>query len=80
MLSRFSRVQSFATPWNIAHQAPLSMGFSGHEYWSGVPFPSPLDRKNTTEILGVVLSRTGTVPSHQPGFKCQLPLFNLAEV
>ena len=38
-----SRVQLFATPWTIAHQAPLSMGFSRQEYWSGVPFPSPGD-------------------------------------
>ena len=30
-----------ATPWTIAHQAPLSMGFLRPEYWSGVPFPSP---------------------------------------
>ena len=36
-----SRVQLFATPWTIAHQAPLSMGFSRQEYWSGLPFPPP---------------------------------------
>ena len=35
-----SRVQLFETPWSIAHQAPLSMGFSRQEYWSGLPFPS----------------------------------------
>ena len=35
-------VQLFATPWTAAHQVPLSMGFSRQEYWSGVPFPSPL--------------------------------------
>jgi len=29
------------TPWTVAHQAPLSMGFSRQEYWSGGPFPSP---------------------------------------
>ena len=38
-----SRVQLFATPWTIAHQAPPSMGFSRPEYWSGLPFPSPGD-------------------------------------
>ena len=38
-----SRVWLFATPWTIAHQAPLSMGFSRQEYWSGLPFPSPGD-------------------------------------
>ena len=38
-----SHVQLFATPWTIAHQAPLSMEFSRQEYWSGLPFPSPGD-------------------------------------
>ena len=32
-----------ATPWTIAPQAPLSMGFSRQEYWSGLPLPSPRD-------------------------------------
>ena len=36
-----SRVRIFATPWTIARQAPLSMGFSRQEYWSGLPFPTP---------------------------------------
>ena len=31
----------FVTPWTVAYQAPLSMGFSRQEYWSGLPFPSP---------------------------------------
>ena len=31
-----------ATPWTVACQAPLSMGFSRQEYWSGLPFPSPM--------------------------------------
>ena len=38
-----SRVQLFATPWTVARQAPLSIGFSRQEYWSGLPFPSPGD-------------------------------------
>ena len=38
-----SCVQLFATPWTVAHQAPPSMEFSRHEYWSGLPFPSPGD-------------------------------------
>ena len=37
----FSRVQCFATLWTVAHHAPLSMGLSRQEYWSGLPFPSP---------------------------------------
>ena len=43
MLSHFSRVRLFATPRTAARQAPLSMGFSRQEYWSGLPFPSPED-------------------------------------
>ena len=38
-----SHVWLFATPWTVAHQAPLSMGFSRQEYWSGLPLPSPGD-------------------------------------
>jgi len=36
-----SRVRLFATPWTAAYQAPLPMGFSRQEYWSGLPLPSP---------------------------------------
>ena len=38
-----SRVRFFATQWTVARQAPLSMGFSRQEQWSGLPFPSPGD-------------------------------------
>ena len=41
-----SRVQLFATPGTVAHQAPLSMGFSRQEYWSRWSFPSPRDFLN----------------------------------
>ena len=37
-----SRVWLFATQWTVSHQAPASMGFSKQEYWSGLPFPSPV--------------------------------------
>ena len=37
---------TLATPWTVARQAPLSMGFSRQEYWSGLPFPSPRDLPN----------------------------------
>ena len=43
VLSHFSRVWLFATLWTVAHQAPLSMGFSRQEYWSGWPCPPPGD-------------------------------------
>ena len=39
MLSCFSPAQLFATLWTVARQAPLSVGFSKQEYWSGLPFP-----------------------------------------
>ena len=38
-----SRVRRFATPWTVAYQASLSVGFSRQEYWSGLLFPSPGD-------------------------------------
>ena len=38
-----SRVRLFTTPWIAAYQAPLSMGFSRQENWSGLPLPSPLE-------------------------------------
>ena len=39
-----SEVKSlFSTPWTVAYQAPLSMGFSRQKYWSGLPFPSSED-------------------------------------
>ena len=43
ILSCFSCVWLFATLWTVACQVPLSMGFSGQEYWSGLPCPSPGD-------------------------------------
>ena len=46
VLSHFSHVQLFATLWTVAHQAPLSMGFSWQEYWSGLVFHSPEDLSN----------------------------------
>ena len=43
MLSRFSHVRLFATSWTVALQAPLSVGFSRQEHWSGLPCPPPGD-------------------------------------
>ena len=47
MLGCFIQVQLFAVPWTVAHQAPLSMGFSRQEYWSGLPCPPPRDLPNS---------------------------------
>ena len=44
LLSHFSRVRLCATPQTAAHQAPLSLGFSRQEHWSGLPFPSPMHK------------------------------------
>ena len=41
--SCFSHVRLFATPWTVAHQAPLSMAFSRQRYWRGLPCPPPGD-------------------------------------
>ena len=41
LLSHFSRVQLFATPWTVPRQAPLSVRFTRQEYCSGVPLPPP---------------------------------------
>ena len=46
VLNCFSCVQLFATLWTVAHQAPLFVGFSRQEYWSGLLFPSPRDLPN----------------------------------
>ena len=43
LLSRFSCVQRFATPWTVASQVLLFMGFSRQKYWNELPFPSPGD-------------------------------------
>ena len=47
---------SFETPWTVAHQSPLSMGFSQWEYWSGLPFPSPEDLPD----LGIKLTSSAS--------------------
>ena len=54
----FSRVWLVATPWTAAHQAPLSMGFSRQEYWSGVPSPSPVKIANLFQLIWVRVWRT----------------------
>ena len=53
VLSHFSRVQLSVTPWIMACQAPPSMGFSKQEYWSGLPFPSPVIKYEVSEVRDV---------------------------
>ena len=51
LLSHFSRVRLCVTPETAAHQAPLSLGFSRQEYWSGLPFPSPMHESEKWKLL-----------------------------
>ena len=62
-----SHVQLFATPWTVAYQAPLFIGFSRQEYWSAVPLPSPGDLPDPGIKPGSPALQTGTLPSEPPG-------------
>ena len=62
----FRRVQLFVTPWTVAHQAPLSMGFSRQEYWSGQPFPSSGDLLDPGIELGFPALQTNSLLSEPP--------------
>ena len=62
-----SRVQLFATPWTVAYQAPLSMGFSREKYWSRLPFPSPWDLPGPGIEPGSPASPADALPSELPG-------------
>ena len=67
MLSHFSRVRLFETLWTIAHQAPLSMGFSRQEYWSGLPCPPPGDLPDPgIEPMSPAL-QVNSLPTEPPG-------------
>ena len=60
VLSHLCHMWLFVTLWTVAHQAPLSMGFSRQENWSGLPFPSPGDLPNPLALP--------LVPSGKPNF------------
>jgi len=62
-----SRVRLFATPWTVAYQASLSMGFSRQEYWSGLPFPSPGDLPDPGIEPGSPTLEADTLTSEPPG-------------
>ena len=81
MLSHFSHTQLFATPWTVAPQAPLSMGVSRQEYWSGLPFPSPGDLPNsgielTSPMAPALAGRFFTTepPGKPPYSMCPVPI------
>ena len=58
-----SRVRLFATPWTVAYQAPPTMEFSGQDYWSGLPFPSPGDLPKLGIEPGSLALQTDALPS-----------------
>ena len=58
-----SSVWLFAASWTVAHQAPLSMGFSRQEYWSGLPYPSPGDLPNPGIEPGSPALQADSLPS-----------------
>ena len=62
-----SRVRLFATPWTVAYQAPLSMGFSRQEYWSRLPFPSPGDLPDPGIKPRSLALQADALPSEPPG-------------
>ena len=72
VLGRFSHVWLFASPWTckVARQAPLSMGFSMHEYWSGLPLPTPGDLPDPrigSHLFHLLYWRAGCLPLVPPG-------------
>ena len=67
LVKSLSRVRLFATLWTIARQAPLSMGFSRQEYWSGLPFPSPGDLPNPGIESGSPALQADALSSEPPG-------------
>ena len=60
-------VRLFGTPWTVAHQAPLSMGFPRQEYWSGLPFPSPRDLPDPGIEPGSPALEVHSLPPEPPG-------------
>ena len=64
---RLIHVQLFVNPWTVAHQAPLSMGLSQQEYWSGLPFTSPGDLPNPGIKQEYPALQANSLPSEPPG-------------
>ena len=62
-----SHIQPFLTLWTIAHQDPLSMGFSRQEYWSGLPCPSPGDLPNPGIEPGSSAFQVNSLPTEPSG-------------
>ena len=67
MFSHFIHVQLFATQWTLTHQAPLSLGFSQQEYWSGLPCPPPGDFLDPGIEPRSPMLQADALPSEPPG-------------
>ena len=76
VLSRFSHVWLFATLWTIAHQAPLSMGFSRQEYWSGwvaISFSKGFSRPRSRTRVSYILALAGKFFSTRTAWEAPPP-------
>ena len=69
-----SCVRLFGTPWTAAYQAPLSMGFSRQEYWSGVPLPSPAMWETWVQSLGWEDHLEESMATHSSILACRIPM------
>ena len=67
VVQSLSPVPFFATPWTVAHQAALSVGFPRQEYWSGLPFLSPRDLPNPGIEPRSPALQAGALPSQPLG-------------
>ena len=67
VVKSLSRVRLFVTPWTVAYQVPLSMGFSRQECRSGLPFPSPGDLPDPGIEPGSPALQADALPSEPPG-------------
>ena len=78
-MKSLSRVRLFVTPWIVAYQASLSVGFSRQEYWSELPFPSPGDLPDPGIESRSPVLQGDALPSELPGklkLQCGRPGFN----
>ena len=70
VLNHYSRVQLFVTPWTVAHQASLSVGFSRQEHWSGLLCSPPRDLPNpgrwNPRLLSLLHGQAGSLPLAPP--------------
>ena len=60
-------MSDFVTPWTVAHQAPLSMGFPRQEYWSRLPFPPPGDLPDPGIKPMSLALQADSLPTEPPG-------------